>query len=361
MNKLNVTVVIPSLNPDEKLKKTVQDLLAVGFSDIILVNDGSAPEYTDNFPKDLPGCTLLTHEVNRGKGAALKTAFQYFLNENRKTEGVITVDGDGQHIAEDVMRCAEAMIETDALILGVRDFSEPHVPPRSRFGNRTTSLVFRLFCGLRISDTQTGLRAIPARFLPDMLSVDGDRYEYETNMLLMMSSLSIPYREEKIHTVYIEENKTSHFRPIRDSIRIYGLILKFISCSAISALVDQGVYYLLARLSFLAFGAWSDVLYGVTARVVSSAVNYSLNKKAVFKSRAPSKTSLVRYYVLAIVIMLASSGTIGLFSFIFNMVGGEYALVKTIVKLAVDTVLFLLSFRVQREWVFADNSQKYSA
>ncbi len=354
MNHPNITVVIPSLNPDEKLRKTVNDLIELGFTDIILVNDGSASEFTKNFPSELPGCTLLTHSVNRGKGAALKTAFQYFLEEKRSTAGVITVDGDGQHLGEDVLRCAEAMCESGALILGVRDFSDPHVPPRSRFGNKTTSLVFRMFCGLRISDTQTGLRSIPATFLPDMLTVDGDRYEYETNMLLKMSTLGIPYREEKIHTVYIEENKTSHFRPVRDSIRIYGLILKFISSSAISSLVDLGVYYLLASLSFLMFGAWSDVIYGAAARIVSSAVNYSLNKKAVFKSRASSKTTLVRYYLLALLIMILSSGTMGLFSYITDMVGGEYALFKTLVKLVVDTVLFLLSFRAQREWVFAD-------
>ncbi len=358
VNTTNVTVVIPSLNPDEKLRKTVEDLIAVGFTDILLVNDGSAPEFTGNFPKDLPGCTLLTHEINRGKGAALKTAFRYYLEKKRQTSGVITVDGDGQHIAEDVLRCAAAMCETGSLILGVRDFSEPHVPPRSRFGNKTTSLVFRLFCGLRISDTQTGLRAIPAKFLPDMIAVDGDRYEYETNMLLMMSSLNIPYREEKIHTVYIEENKTSHFRPIRDSIRIYGLILKFISSSAISAVVDLGMYYLLAKLSILALGAWADVIYGVAARVISSLFNYWLNKKAVFKSGASSKTTLLRYYVLALVIMAISSGAMGVFSLLTNMVGGEYALLKTIVKFAVDTVLFLVSFRAQREWVFADNNTK---
>ena len=177
----------------------------------------------------------------------------------------------------------------------------------------------------------------------------------------MMSSLGIPYREEKIHTVYIEENKTSHFRPVRDSLRIYGLILKFISSSAISSLVDLGIYYLLARLSFLALGAWADVIYGISARIISSIVNYSLNKSAVFKSRASSRRSLVRYYLLAILIMAISSGTLGLFSFIANMAGGEFALLKTVVKFAVDTVLFLVSFRAQREWVFADDTKKHKA
>ncbi len=358
MERINVTVIIPSLNPDEKLSKTVSDLIAVGFDDIILVNDGSAPEFLSNFPENVPGCTLLTHDVNRGKGAAMKTAFRYYLDSGRQTAGVITVDGDGQHLAEDVLGCAREMCDRHAVILGVRDFSEPHVPPRSRIGNRITSLVFRLFCGLNISDTQTGLRAIPAKFLPDMLEVEGDRYEYETNMLLEMSSRHIQYSEVKIHTVYIEENRTSHFRPVRDSIRIYGLILKFVSSSAISSIVDLGVYYVLARLSFIALGAWADVIYGIMARIVSSLFNYTLNKKAVFKSRASSKVALKRYYLLALLLMAVSAGVLGIFSFITDMVGGEFALLKTFVKLIVDTVLFMLSFRVQREWVFAEEPEK---
>ena len=136
VERINVTVIIPSLNPDEKLRKTVSDLIAVGFDDIILVNDGSAPESVQNFPTDVPECTILTHEVNRGKGAAMKTAFRYYLESARKTVGVITVDGDGQHIAEDVLACAREMCAQNAVILGVRDFSEPQVPPRSRIGNR---------------------------------------------------------------------------------------------------------------------------------------------------------------------------------------------------------------------------------
>ena len=174
----SVTVVIPSLNPDEKLAGVVRDLIQIGFDDIILVNDGSCTEYTANFPKDLPECTLLIHEVNRGKGAAMKTAFRYLLERDKRTDGVITVDGDGQHKASDVLACARAMQETRGVVLGVRDFDLPDVPPRSRMGNKITSLVFRLFCGIKISDTQTGLRAIPLEYLPAMLEVSGDRYEY---------------------------------------------------------------------------------------------------------------------------------------------------------------------------------------
>ena len=369
----NVTVIIPSLNPDEKLRKTVESLLDIGFTDIILINDGSGEEFVPNFPKDLPHSTLLTHEVNRGKGAAMKTAFRHFLETGRTTEGVITVDGDGQHLAEDVLRCAEEMCKTESVVLGVRDFSGPDVPPRSKFGNRTTSFVFKLFCGLKVSDTQTGLRAIPAKYLPEMLAVDGDRYEYETNALLQMGRLRIPSTEMKIQTVYIEENQTSHFRPFRDSFRIYSLIfkfvlkrlsqfLKFLASSALSFVLDLGLFALVSwLLTPLVGDVTAGVLAAICARVVSSLVNFTVNKKRVFKSSTPSKKSLIRYYILAVAILAVSTGGISLFSLLTKMAFSvESTAIKTLVKGCIDTVLFIFSFNIQKKWVFADNNDQHN-
>jgi len=352
----DITVVIPSLNPDEKLAQTVYSLLEAGFTDIVLVNDGSEAECVPFFPTDCPECTLLTHPVNRGKGAALKTAFRYILDRKKVFAGIITVDGDGQHKAEDVLRCAEAMRNENTIVLGVRDFSLPHIPPRSRFGNRTTSLVFRLFCGLKISDTQTGLRAIPAQYLPSLVDVAGDRYEYETNMLLQMKALSLPFSETKIETVYIEENQTSHFRPLRDSLRIYGLILRFMAASLLSSLLDLGLFFLLSCFLPNWFGAAADAVCTCIARICSSLFNYSLNRKRVFRSKAPAKTSLLRYYILATGILLLSSASITAVSLLFGMTDGSYAFIKTVCKFVIDTLLFLVSFRLQQDWVFAEKT-----
>ncbi|MBQ6614681.1 MAG: glycosyltransferase family 2 protein [Clostridia bacterium] len=201
-----VSVIVPSLNPDEKLCNTIKSLLEVGFTDIICVNDGSREDCLKYFPPESENITRLTHEVNRGKGAALKTAFSYIVENRPDSIGAVTVDGDGQHAAKDVLACVEQMVEDgDKIILGCRDFSLSHVPARSRFGNRLTSGVFRALCGLKISDTQTGLRAFPSAYYKDMLEVSGDRFEYETNMLLEMKARKIPYGEVKIDTVYIEE------------------------------------------------------------------------------------------------------------------------------------------------------------
>ena len=158
----SIPVVIPSYNPDEKLAQTVLGLKNAGFRDIIVIDDGSSAETKKNFPEPGDGVTVLRHEVNRGKGAGLKTAFRYILENRPDAAGCVTADGDGQHRTEDIAACAKAMLsEKDRVILGARDFSLPHVPERSKKGNRITSRVFRLLFGMKITDTQTGLRAIP--------------------------------------------------------------------------------------------------------------------------------------------------------------------------------------------------------
>ena len=252
-----VSVVLPSLDPDEKLTAVIDGLLRVGFTDIILVNDGSKPEnlhYFEEAAAQHPEIKLLHHPENRGKGAALKTAFTYVLENRPDSMGVVTVDGDNQHHCEDTRSCALHMARTGKLVLGVRDFDQEDVPFKSRNGNKITSWVFKVFVGMTISDTQTGLRAIPVQYLKDLTAIYGDRFEYETNMLLAMQTHQIPFDEVKIRTVYIEENKSSHFRVVRDSWRIYKLILghffKYTFSSVLSAVVELALVWLVLRRGY---------------------------------------------------------------------------------------------------------------
>lgn len=195
---MKVTAIVPSYKPDEKLAGVLRDLTAAGFERIIVVDDGSGPDYEAYFrqAEGYPQCVLLRHEVNRGKGGALKTAFAWFLEHTGEDLGVVTVDGDGQHTAADALRCArELEAHPDSLVLGVRQFDGADVPLRSRIGNQATIWCFRVLCGVGVSDTQTGLRAIGTDFLRALCTVPGDRYEFETNMLLATSRLGIPIRE----------------------------------------------------------------------------------------------------------------------------------------------------------------------
>ena len=351
MFEKKVSVVIPSYNPDEKLETVVSGLLEAGFDDVIVIDDGSAAENKKYFDglADRTGCTLLTHEVNRGKGAALKTAMTFFMQNRTDRVGIVTADGDAQHSTEDIAACAKALCETpDTFIIGSRDFSLPQVPKRSRFGNRLTSFIFRTGVGLKISDTQSGLRAIPASALDVMTAVRGDRYEYETNALLALKKNSVPYREIPISTVYIDENATSHFRVIRDSVRIYANILRYAASSLICAGVDNLVFFLLSLAFRPEPEGWLIAALVVVARVVSGALNYTLNRQMVFNGEK-GKKSAARYFILASVILIFSAAFTKLLSM---LLGARAPILQTVLKIAVDTVLFFASYRIQRVWVF---------
>lgn len=355
----NITIVIPSLNPDQKLIGTLDGILSKGFCDIVLVDDGSDKQHKEPFAyAKEKGCVVLTHEVNKGKGRALKTAFEYCLT--RPCLGVITVDGDGQHAPEDIVKCGQEMLahHNRQVILGCRDFSEEGVPFKSKYGNNITKFAFLALCGIKISDTQTGLRAIPAEFLPAMLQYKGERFEYETNMLLEMKSQGIPFSEVKIATIYLEENASSHFHPFRDSFKIYKIIFKYSISSGASALLDLLLFYIVLQLlewfgmDTMLRSEQAVIAATVVARVFSSLFNFFMNQKVVFRSAA--KNSFIRYYALCIVQMAASAGLVAAVSSALTV--GKAG--KTAVKLVVDTCLFFLSFGIQREWVFKKNTKK---
>ena len=226
---MNTVILIPSLNPDDKMVDYVERLSENGFDKIMVINDGSSAEYDSFFERAAEGgrCVVLKHEVNKGKGAALKTGMAYYMEHFSGCDGIVTGDADGQHSITDTLKLAKRLeAEQDALLLGCRDFSQKNVPARSRFGNRTTSVVFKITHGLWISDTQTGLRAIPDALVSSFVNVGGERYEYEMNMLIECARKKIPVREETIETIYIDDNSGSHFHPVRDSMRIYGLIFR---------------------------------------------------------------------------------------------------------------------------------------
>ena len=360
-----ISVVLPSLDPDDKLIAVVDGLLEYGFSDIILVNDGSKSEnlhYFHDLAAQHPEIHLLHHEVNKGKGAALKNAFRYFLENRPDGFGVVTVDGDNQHHPADTRACCEHMLQTGNVVLGCRDFNQSDVPARSSFGNKTTSLIFKIFVGMTISDTQTGLRAFPRKVLEMLVDVYGDRFEYETNMLLAFKTNGIDFDEVKIRTVYIEENKSSHFRVIHDSWRIYKLILahffRYTVSSLISAVVDTVAYSLLtALLGGLLQGFSLTASAGVTARVISSLLNFFMNKKLVFKTNVSTTKAMIRYYTLALP-QMAAQVLLTQGVYILLGISDSATGLRTLIYAVVMTVLYFLSYMIQQRWVFAPQKTK---
>lgn len=348
-----IPILIPAYEPDEKLIKLVNDLKDASLGPIVVVDDGSRnPDAIEVFErlKSLSFVTILKHAVNLGKGRALKTGINFCLNEYKDMVGCITVDSDGQHTIEDTLACVKALEEnSDSLILGCRNFHEDGIPKRSSFGNNVTHTVMKLLVGLAISDTQTGLRGIPLRYMTYLMGVKGERYEFETNMLLETKEQNISIIEVPIKTIYIEENKSSHFNPIKDSARIYAMFGKFLFSSLSSAVIDIALFTLFCALLKNVITPIGIITYitisTVIARLISAAYNYAINYRVVFKSKEKISKSLIKYIILAIIQMSLSALLV---NFLYPLIGGF----ETVVKMIVDIVLFFISYFVQRELVY---------
>ncbi|MBE6606822.1 MAG: glycosyltransferase [Ruminococcaceae bacterium] len=355
---LNVTIVIPTLNPSEKIFDVVSSCHDSGFERIIVINDGSrddcAPIF-DSLASD-HGCEVLTHEVNRGKGRALKTAMQYFLGDPKGNIGIVTLDDDGQHTTADTVKVAEALIqEPDKLVLGVRDFSLKNVPPKSKWGNRITALFMKLLCGVSVSDTQTGLRAIPLSAIPAFIEVDGERFEYETCMLLETSRSNIGIKEVKIETVYIENNSGTHFHPLRDSFMIYKQLFAFAGSAIASFSIDNGLFWLFTHILPIPSKEILVPVCTYLARLFSSVFNFFTNKKLVFSSDDSTISTAIRYYTLCIV----QTGISALLTIVLSdILSISEGILLTMCKFISDCILAFFSYRIQRGWVFSKSKKQ---
>lgn len=350
-------ILIPTLSPSRQFLDYIDDLIMAGFTNILVVDDGSKEEYQQIFEKikEKSQCRVFRHGKNLGKGRGIKNGINYYLNLPLEAQGngLITVDSDGQHAVEDVVAVAKELGKgKEKLILGVRDFwkkSDVEIPWKSSFGNRITTVVFKLLFGTWITDTQTGLRGISRNLAEGFVDLEGERFEYEMNMLIYGVRNKIEIQEYPIKTIYLDNNSESHFHPLRDSLKIYGLIFttffKYLIASLSSFFIDIAIFQLL--ILFLT-NAQASVRIGVAtviARILSSLWNFAMNKNLVFQSDASVKTTLIKYYILCAIQMAVSA----------LLVTGLYqcfGVSETILKMIVDSLLFFVSFFIQQNVIF---------
>ncbi len=350
----NSIILIPAYKPSNSLIKLIKKLKENSFSNIIVVDDGSGAEYKYLFQEvKLMECTLVVHSMNKGKGAALKTGFKLAKENFNIEDGIITVDADNQHDVLDVVKIYDALKNNNnSLIIGTRKFDRCNVPIKSYIGNKITSFVFKISTGTECKDTQTGLRGVPANMVDMALSVHGSRYEYEYNFLTeaveQYTVVSV-----SIQTIYFDENKGSHFMPIKDSFLIYNRPLKFLASSLVSFLVDVLIFYLM--LLILPFNTTENIIIAsVVARLSSGVINYCINKNSVFRLKKNLIKSATKYTLLFIIIMILSAiGTAGMSMIITSAV---------LAKFIVDTLLFMFGYSIQKNWVFTKiiNARKAS-
>lgn len=330
-------VLIPAYEPDRTLLDLLRQLAREAPElAVVVVDDGSGPMYAPVFSDaSRLGADVIGFATNRGKGAALKYGFAH-VARHYAGQDVVCADSDGQHAVVDILRVGRA-VRGGAMVLGVRAFSG-RVPLRSQVGNTITRWAFRAASGVSLSDTQTGLRAYPAAALPWLGSVPGERFEYELNVLLRAKGAAWTIDEVPIATIYLAGNQSSHFRPLADSVRIYLPLLRFSASSLLAFGIDFVALLMLHALT------GSLLVAVVGARGLSSAVNFLTNRRLVFSSQRSLRGTLVRYYLLVGVLLLANYGLLAW------LTGAGLALAAA--KILVEVTLFLASYQVQRSVVF---------
>lgn len=328
--------LIPAYEPDDRLVDLVS---ALGerhpFGTVVVVDDGSGPRYQEVFDAARgAGAEVVTAVTNRGKGHALRSGLDYIATHH-PGEDVVCADCDGQHSPTDIGRVADAV--GHGIVLGSRQF-ESSVPLRSRFGNTMTRNVFELATGHRIHDTQTGLRGYPAELLPWLQTIPGDRFEYELEVLLRAEREDVPVTEIPIATIY-EEHHSSHFRSIRDSIRVYVPFLKFSVSSILAFAVDVSLFFAVMAVS------GNLLVAAVTARVISATVNFTANRRVVFAASGADRGPAACRYAALVVSLLAVNYLV-----LRSLTSAGLGIAPA--KFATEALLFGLSYQLQRRIVF---------
>ena len=340
----NNYIVIPAYNPDDRLIALLKELSCKLEAVLLIVNDGSSTEAEEIFHDAERYGIVLQHARNYGKGKAVKTALS-FIRDQKVSGRVIIADADGQHTAADIARLLGVKTgEKNILIIGSRNF-QGNIPLRSRLGNQFTRATFWLLSGKWLKDTQTGLRAFDSTLIPMFLEISGDRYEYETNMLLTCIKENIRIVEVPIETIYLEGNKSSHFRPLRDSARIYMTMLKFVSSSFLSFCIDYLLFGILLSLTSGLGPITADAVSNIMARIVSASFNFFVNRNYVFRYKGSLLQSVLGYAALALSILAVNTAMLLWLVRDWGMSGLE-------AKIVVEVSIFFVNFLIQKFFIF---------
>ena len=334
-----IALLIPAFRPTDTLVSLVSELREAHTGPIIVIDDGSGPDFQHVFEEIRPlGVCVLANAVNLGKGSALKRGINAALLDHPGLLGVVTADADGQQKPTDIMRISEGLkLNPENLIMGAREFGRS-TPMRSLIGNTISRYVYRCFLGLKIRDTQTGLRGMPRRLCQVALSVRSNRYEFETETLMLAASSGINIQEIPIETIYEDNNASSHFNPALDSARIYWVILRYSASSIVTSLVD-----LMAFIS-LASAVGSIVGANLLSRAIAVIVQFLLLRSFVFKEKA----GIIRFFLFVGYVILTGVAS-GILQVALSDASGIGVLAS---KIFVETIIFIFNFLFLRDVLF---------
>lgn len=340
-----IVLLMPAYNPGEKMVSLIGELKK-DFQTIIVVNDGSDAKSQQYFDMIKNQVVLLSHAKNIGKGAALKTGFKYILEKHKDAYGVVTAGVDGQNSTLDILRCCKEFIEDKSVtVYGCRNFLEDDdISEETKIDNELTSHMLRLYSGIDISDTLTKLRVFPIKILNELMMVEGDRFDYDLNVIFRLSELNITIKEVLVDALRVEPPRKFLVKRIADRIRIYLVFLKFCMSSLVCYTVDLISFSVIKHFIYPFTPVWYIYLSTMIARVISGSLNYSVNR-LVFKTKVDVGTAGKRFLILWFVQMCLSA-------FFVNAISNMSPYDPIVIKMIVDTLLFLASYQFQRKWVF---------
>lgn len=274
---MNTVALIPAYKPDDKMVTLVKELKEKDF-DILVVDDGSGEEYADLFRQAEEYAVVIHNPHNMGKGATLKNGMRVLRETYPEATHFITADSDGQHLVKDICRVREKLEEGSNFVLTMRGL-KGDVPLRSRFGNSLSRIVFAMLTGHYLQDNQSGLRGFKVEYISWLVNVEGDKYDYEMNVLMFIDRQKIKVTEVPIDTVYLDGNSSSHFNPVKDTIRIYKKMFKTASATLISFANIQ-----LCLILITIFIGWDGWLRTVPmVYMLSAMVCWFFNKFFIFR------------------------------------------------------------------------------
>jgi len=326
-----ILTVCPAFNPPAKVfRQLIADLRPN--NDLLIVDDGSTECLCATSRS-----VCIRHFINKGKGAAIKTAVEYA--QQNSYQGIITIDADGQHPLESFNNLKKLAIdEPTKLILAQREFYND-TPLKSLIGNFISRQIFRLFFDIKLNDTQTGLRYYPSNFFDTMLNTKNDRYDFETAVLIQTKYSGTAITTFPIPAIYIDNNSSSQFKPLNDSLKVISTFFRFACSSFISFLIDISLFLILLNIT----ESPNPFVSSVIARIVSCLFNYELNRVVVFGKTSTRKQSFYKYSILAI----SNSAISGAIAQLLSSVAPS-----ALVKISIDFLLFFSNFAVTRLWVF---------
>ncbi len=221
--KKNESLLIPCYNGNQSARVFLTDIARLfAAEDVVLVNDGSNEEFSQ-FLESLP-LRVISHSTNRGKGAALRTGFEYLKTKNKNF--ILTLDCDGQHAIESIASFFESEDKADcAVIVGKRDFSLKKMPFFRILSNRITTAMVSLKARRPVFDSQCGYRLYNLNRLSERDWPQSATYQWESEVLIRLGQRGEKIGKVPVPTLYGDE--VSHIRPLRDTLRFLKMWIRF--------------------------------------------------------------------------------------------------------------------------------------